>query len=336
MAEIPDQIGRFDIERELGKGAMGVVYLATDPVLGRRVAIKCIQVHPGLDDSEVADLRQRFENEARSAANLSHPNLVTIFDAGADDHTLYIAMEYVQGEGLDDIVSADRAFTYKEVSDLMLQLGAALDHAHRQGIVHRDIKPANIMITRDGQPKITDFGVARQAASTLTATGTIIGTPAYMSPEQITGHEITGAADQFSLAIVVYELLTGRKPFFGEGATTVLYKIVHEEPEPPNSVSHALPGELDAVILQALSKDPANRFPSCSEFAAALRTALGAAPPDESVTINTRPGTVATTGTGTAAGAGVVAFCSTAGRLSGTGSNPASQTLRRFAGAFGR
>jgi TonB family protein len=268
---------------------MGVVYRATDPVLGRTVAVKCIQVHPGLAEGEVSELRQRFENEARSAATLSHPSVVTVFDAGADDHTLYIAMELVLGEALDDVLASGRVLSYKEIADLALQLAGGLDHAHRKGIVHRDIKPANVLINRRGQPKITDFGVARQAASTLTATGTIIGTPAYMSPEQITGHQVTGASDQFSLAIVFYEMLTGRRPFVGEGATTILYKIVHEEPEAPHSVRGALPGGLDAVMLRALNKDPGARFDSCTEFAEALRQVLGAAPAGPAVTLTAKP-----------------------------------------------
>ncbi len=281
--ELPESIGRFEIEGILGRGAMGIVYLAKDPVLDREVAVKVIQLHPGLDEKDVHELKRRFEVEARAAAKMSHPSLVTIFDAGLQDESLYLAMEYIRGEALDTIIESDRILTYKETADILIQLGGGLDFAHERGIVHRDIKPANILINRRGQPKITDFGVAREATSNLTTTGTIIGTPAYMSPEQITGHKVSGASDQFSLAVMVYEMLTGRKPFFGEGATTIMYKIVHEDPEHLSSVCKTLPAEINGVVMQALSKEATDRYPSCFEFAEAVRDVLGAAPADEAV-----------------------------------------------------
>ena len=277
---IPEKYGRFEVEKVIGRGAMGVVYLAKDPFLERQVAIKAIQVHPGLSESSVSDLRKRFENEARSAGNLSHPNLVTIFEAGMEDDALYIAMELVEGEAFDDIIESERALSYKEMSDICLQIASALDYAHREGVVHRDIKPANILITRDGQPRITDFGVARQATSNLTATGTIIGTPAYMSPEQITGHKVTSAADQFSLAVILYELLTGSKPFLGDSTTTILYKVVHEEPASPGELRNDLPKEVDGVLLRGLAKSAEDRYESCMDLVEAVREALGAAPSD--------------------------------------------------------
>ena len=284
--ELPETIGRFEIERILGRGAMGVVYLAKDPVLDREVAVKVIQLHPGLDEKDVSELRSRFEVEARAAARMSHPNLVTIFDAGLQDESLYLAMEYVRGEALDSIIASERILTYKETADILLQLGGGLDFAHDHGIVHRDIKPANILINRRGQPKITDFGVAREATSNLTTTGTIIGTPAYMSPEQITGHKVSGASDQFSLAVMVYEMLTGRKPFFGAGATTIMYKIVHEDPEQLDEVCKTLPAGINEVVMRALAKEPADRYASCYEFAETVRDVLGAAPADEAVMLS--------------------------------------------------
>lgn len=274
----PESLGRFQIERELGRGAMGVVYLAEDPVLERPVALRVIRVHSGISQDHLEELRQRCVNEARSAANLSHPNIVTVYDAGFEGDSLFIAMEYVEGESLEQVVESKRVLALEEMSDLALQLAGALDHAHEQGIVHRDIKPANVLIDRRGRLKISDFGVARQAASTLTAAGTIIGTPAYMSPEQITGHPVTGAADQFSLGVVLYELLTGSKPFQGEDATTVLYKIVHEQPVAPITIRTSLPSAVGAVILRALAKEPSERYATCAELAEALRAALRAAP----------------------------------------------------------
>jgi serine/threonine-protein kinase len=254
---------------------MGVVYLAEDPVLGREVAIKAIQVHPGLSEQQISELRQRFETEAKAAARLSHPHLVTIFDAGLEDENLYIAMEFVEGQGLDAMLAAGSGLGTAEIAELIGQLGAALDYAHERGIVHRDIKPANVLVSRHGFAKITDFGVARHAASTLTATGAMIGTPAYMSPEQVKGEPVSGSADQFSLAIMAYELLTGERPFEGEGTTTILYKIVHEEPSEPRALRPDLGASLSEVVLRAMSKDPAARYPSCAEFAAALAAALG-------------------------------------------------------------
>ena len=284
--ELPETIGRFEIDRVLGRGAMGVVYLAKDPVLDRKVAVKVIQLHPGLDEKDVSELKQRFEVEARAAAKMSHPSLVTIFDAGLQDESLYLAMEYIRGEALDSVIASDRILTYKETADILIQLGGGLDFAHERGIVHRDIKPANILINRRGQPKITDFGVAREATSNLTTTGTIIGTPAYMSPEQITGHKVSGASDQFSLAVMVYEMLTGRKPFFGEGATTIMYKIVHEDPEHLNNIRKTLPADINGVVMRALAKEGSDRYPSCYEFAEAVRDVLGAAPADEAVVLS--------------------------------------------------
>ena len=222
-----------------------------------------------------------------SAAALSHPNLVPIYDAGTEEGALYIAMEYVAGESLDDVMKSDRVLTYKEVADLVLQIGSALDYVHSRGIVHRDIKPANILLTRAGIPKITDFGVARQASSELTATGTILGTPTYMSPEQITGHKITGASDQFSLAILLYEMLTLQKPFDGEGATTILYKIVHEQPQAPDEVSSTVPRAASEPLLRGLAKKPEDRFANCVEFAEAVRATLGAADAEPAVVLAT-------------------------------------------------
>lgn len=279
--ELPEKFGRFEVKKLLGRGAMGTVYLAEDPVIGRQVAIKVLRTQVSVVDSDdVAEIVERFEREFRSAGTLTHPNIVTVYDVGQQDEQPFIAMEYVRGESLESVLLSDRKFTFKEVSDLAAQLASALDYAHERSIVHRDIKPANILMTWDGKAKVTDFGVAKLASSTMTRTGTIIGTPAYMAPEQVTGHPVSGAADQFSVAVILYELLTKERPFAGDSPTSILYKIVHETPQPPRELNRDLPEKINQVLLRALSKDPEDRFDSCAKLARAVRSALGAAPRD--------------------------------------------------------
>jgi serine/threonine protein kinase len=284
----PECFGRYEVERILGRGAMGVVYLAEDPVIGRQVAIKVIQAHVGLDAQELEQLQARFEREFKSAGTLSHPNIVTIHDVGQENDCSFIAMEFVKGEGLDEVIASNRVLSFKEIADLTLQISDGLDYAHERGVIHRDIKPANIIITREGRPKITDFGIAKVTTTTLTRTGTVIGTPSYMSPEQVTGHPVTGASDQFSVAVMTYQLLTGERPFIGDSPTTIMYKIVHEEPVRPKVLNARLPEALDRALMRALDKDPAQRYPSCSAFAEAVRDALGAAPADATVALTDR------------------------------------------------
>ncbi len=262
---------------------MGSVYLAEDPVIGRQVAIKVLRSHTGLEGDELAEILARFQREFRSAGTLTHPSIVTVYDVGQQSDGSFIAMEYVRGESLEPVLQSDRILSFKEISDLAAQLGSALDYAHERNIVHRDIKPANILMTWDGQPKITDFGVAKLSTSTMTRTGTIIGTPAYMAPEQVTGHPVTGASDQFSLGVILYEMLTGERPFSAESPTSILYKIVHEDPRPPREINRDLPLKINEVLLKALAKDPTERYESCTDLAKAVRRALGAAPPPESM-----------------------------------------------------
>jgi len=284
----PECFGRYKVEKILGRGAMGVVYLAEDPVIGRQVAIKVIQAHAGLDEEELEQLQARFEREFKSAGTLSHPNIVTIHDVGQENECSFIAMEFVKGEGLDGVIASNRVLSFKEIADLTLQICDGLDYAHERGVIHRDIKPANIIITREGRPKITDFGIAKVTTTTLTRTGTVIGTPSYMSPEQVTGHPVTGASDQFSVAVMTYQLLTGERPFIGDSPTTIMYKIVHEEPVRPKVLNARLPEALDRALMRALDKDPAQRYPTCSAFAEAVRDALGAAPADATVALTDR------------------------------------------------
>ena len=281
------RFGRYEVRDTIGRGAMGAVYLAEDPVIRRQVAIKVVEAHPAIDERELEQLRARFEREFQSAGRLSHPNIVGVHDVGQENGDSFIAMEYVPGESLQAILKQGRVFSFKEIADLAAQLSSGLDYAHEFGIVHRDIKPANILITPDGRPKITDFGVAKVATTTLTRTGTVVGTPAYMSPEQVTGHPVSGAADQFSLAVMVYQMLTGERPFAGESPTTIMYKIVHEEPVRPSALNVTLPEPVDDALIRALSKRPEDRYPTCMELAEALRAALGAKRAEATVVMTT-------------------------------------------------
>jgi serine/threonine-protein kinase len=272
-----DRIGRYKIVRELGRGAMGVVYLATDPTIGRPVAIKTIRLGEVTNAEERARLRERLFREARSAGVLSHPGIVTIYDMEEQDDIAYIAMEYVNGPTLDQLISgqplpADRMFS------ILGQAAVALDYAHQKGIVHRDIKPANIMVTEDGLSKITDFGIAKISTNEqFTMTGAIVGTPHYMAPEQVQGLAVDGRADQFSLAVITFEMLTGEKPFTGEQLTTVVYKIVAEEPVPAHRLNSTLNQQITNVLRRALAKKPDARYPNCQKFVDALEAACAAA-----------------------------------------------------------
>jgi serine/threonine-protein kinase len=272
-----DRIGRYKVVRELGRGAMGVVYHAIDPNIGRPVAIKTIQLGEKRSPEEQERLRERLFREARSAGILSHPGIVTIYDVEQEDDVAYIAMEYVDGPTLDQWLSEQRPMTPEWMFGILAQTANALDYAHQKGIIHRDIKPANIMIAADGTAKITDFGIAKITASEqFTMTGSIVGTPHYMSPEQVQGLAVDGRSDQFSLAVIAFEMLTGEKPYTGEHLTTVVYKIVAEDPVPPHRLNPTLSGPIDAVVRKALSKKPESRFLTCREFVEALEKACTA------------------------------------------------------------
>ncbi|MGO9095462.1 MAG: protein kinase domain-containing protein [Bryobacteraceae bacterium] len=268
-------IGRYQILSELGRGAMGVVYRALDPAINRPVAIKTIKLEEFSDPVERERLRERLFREAQSAGILSHPNIVTVYDVGEEGDVTYIAMEFVNGSSLEKLLKAPQPPEAQMVLSILQQTAAALDFAHKKGIVHRDIKPANIMLDEDGTAKIADFGVAKIAQSQqMTQTGMVLGTPNYMSPEQVQGKSVDGRADQFSLGVAAYEMLTGEKPFAAETLTTVLYKIVSEEPLPPQHLNPTLAWAVAMVLSRALSKDPAKRYPTCTEFIAALEAAL--------------------------------------------------------------
>ena len=222
--DFPQKLGRYEIVREVGHGAMGVVYEATDPNIGRKVALKTIRAGTlGTNPEEVA---KRFKNEARAAGGLNHPNIVTIYDADEQNGILYLAMEFLQGTTLDVLLHSLQTLKPDQAVDIVRQVCAGLDYAHSKGVVHRDIKPGNIMVLVTGAVKITDFGIAR-TANVMTMTGQVLGTPNYMSPEQVVGKTVDGRSDLFSVGVLLYEMVTGERPFDGQSITTIMYKIVH-------------------------------------------------------------------------------------------------------------
>src|SRR5512133_2291627 len=294
-----NKLGKYQIRRTLGKGAMGIVYEGFDPVIERRVAIKTI-LPSQLGGGEAANLLARFKREAQAAGRLNHPGIVAIYEYGEEvaqdideneatrlapaapasglQRVAFIAMEFVDGRELKDCFERGERFQLPEVARIMGEILDALDHAHAQGVVHRDIKPANLILLPDGRVKIADFGIARLGESELTQTGAVLGTPSYMSPEQFTSQPVDGRSDLFSCGVVLYQLLTGEKPFTGESTTTIMYKVLREEPVPPSELNLALVPELDAVLKKALAKSPAQRFQSGREFADALQQAISAEP----------------------------------------------------------
>ncbi len=270
----PDRLGRYEIVRKLGEGAMGVVYEGRDPKLGRRVAIKTARRELMSSGAMTEELMQRFLREAQAAGALNHPNIVTIYDVGEEGDVSYIAMEYLEGSDLRDVIADRRCLSVEEVVNLGAVIAEALSAAHAQGIVHRDVKPANIFVQTDGRVKITDFGIARVIDSTLTQEGTLIGTPHYMSPEQFMGQRVDGRSDLFSLGVILYELLTGEKPFSGEAISTVMHQCLRVDPIPPEDLNFAVPKPLGGVVMKAMSKRPDGRYPDGRALAAALREIL--------------------------------------------------------------
>jgi serine/threonine-protein kinase len=274
-------IGRYEIESLIGRGAMGVVYLARDPQLGRRVALKTYAVPAGISEAVVEQFEVRLLREAHAAAALSHPNIVTVHDVGVDAARgiPYIVMEFVPGRSLKEILDGAHRLSPDVALRFGVALADALDAAHRTGIVHRDIKPANILVRdTDGIVKITDFGVARLSASELTRTGALVGSPAYMSPEQIRGAPVDARSDLFSLGVVLYEALTAKRPFGGEDLPSVAYSVAHQVPLPVGKQIRGLPRELDEFFERALAKNPEERFPDGETFGRALREAVGHLP----------------------------------------------------------
>jgi eukaryotic-like serine/threonine-protein kinase len=256
------KIGKYDVVRVLGSGAMGVVYEGVDPVIGRKVAIKTIRFEVLTAPFERDDAQKRFLREAQAAGSLSHPSIVTIYEVGEENGLAYIAMEHIDGQSLESLLAGHTRLPLDRIVALVTQIADALDYAHRHGIVHRDIKPGNILVDVDGRARIVDFGIARVASSSLTQTNAVLGTPYYMSPEQVAGRTVDHRADLFSLGAVLYEMLTLAKPFPGDGLTTVIYRIVNEDPRSPREFDQNLPRGLDTIVATALAKDPARRYQS--------------------------------------------------------------------------
>jgi len=269
-------LGRYRIERELGRGAMGVVYLARDPKINRMLAIKAIALATEFSEFELAGARERFFREAEMAGRLNHPNIVVIYDAGEDQGLAYIVMEYLRGGHLSDYTSGARMLPTATVLDVTARVADALHYAHRQNVIHRDIKPANIMFDADSNAlKITDFGIARLTDGGGTKTGIVLGTPSFMSPEQLEGKRLDGRSDLFSLGVSFYQLTCGQLPFRADSMTALMYKIANEAHTPLAAIRPDLSPAVDRIVNRALAKRPEDRFQTGAEMAQALRACLG-------------------------------------------------------------
>src|SRR5919106_1600982 len=272
MAEAPRILNdRYEVQTTLGRGGMAQVYRATDRVLGRAVAVKILSRRFSSDEKFVA----RFRREAQASAGLNHPHVVSVFDTGSHDGVHYIVMEYVEGETLGALLARDGPLPPDRAGRIAADVAAALESAHQKGLVHRDVKPGNVMIDHDGRVKVVDFGIARAAADdTLTQTGLVLGTAAYLSPEQARGDKVDARSDIYSLGCVLYEMMTGRTPFVADSSVAMAYSHVNEEPRPPSEKRPEVPPELDAVVMRALEKEPSQRFASAAEMRAALLASL--------------------------------------------------------------
>jgi tRNA A-37 threonylcarbamoyl transferase component Bud32 len=288
--ETPKVLGRYQIQRELGRGMMGVVYRALDPDLGRLVALKTIKLAFAIPDAERAAFEKRFLAEARAAASLSHPGIVVVHDVGRDPETgtVFIALEFIEGQTLAELVSDVGPIEWRRAVEITHKLAEALAHAHSKGIVHRDIKPANIMLQTSGQPKVMDFGIAKLPASNLTAAGELFGTPSFMSPEQAGGQAVDARSDLFSLGGVLYQLLTGRRAFDAGTLPAVLMRVMKEDPQPPSQIVPDLPPALDAVIAKALAKERDERYQTGLELAHDLQNLLDGRTPDHAGAVAAR------------------------------------------------
>ncbi len=271
------QLGRYQIISELGQGAMGVVYKAKDPLIDREVAIKTINL--SLAQEEREEYEARFYQEAKAAGRLSHPNIVTIYDVGRTEDIAYIAMEYLQGRELRDILNDNRILPLAQVIDIISQVALGLSYAHEHEIVHRDIKPSNVMVIRDGHVKITDFGIARMASAAVrTQTGMVLGSPKYMSPEQVMGKLTDQRSDIFSLGVMLYEMLTGQAPFMGENVNAIMYQTLNAVPSAPSTMNTDVPEMLNFIVAKALAKDLDSRYQNARDLANDLRDCRNSLP----------------------------------------------------------
>ena len=266
---IQTKIGRYEVLATLGQGAMGTVYKAVDPLIERTVAIKTINLN--LSNEERAEFEERFYREAKSAGRLSHANIVTIYDVGEVDDIAYIAMEYLEGESLREMLDSGVVLPVERISKIAARIASALNYAHENQVVHRDIKPANIMITTNRDVKIMDFGIAQIPTGSRTQLGTVLGSPKYMAPEQVEGLPTDGKTDIFALGVVLYEMLTGNTPFNGENLSAIMYKILNETPAPPSTLNPRVPPVFDRIVSRALAKRPEDRYQTAREFARDLR-----------------------------------------------------------------
>ena len=267
----PKQLGRFEVGAVLGRGGMGVVYEGLDPQLGRRVALKTLPVHQMSSELE-QQLETRLRREAIAAAKLSHPNIVTIFEVGETDGLLFIAMEFLDGKPFDKLLEERTELIVAQV-DLMVPVSDALSALHQVGIIHRDLKPANIVVLPDGTPKLVDFGIAKDLSDGITRTGTVMGTPTYMSPEQLLGNEVDARSDIYAVGVILYEIVSGHRPFTGN-QVAILAQILHGKRIPPSTHNPDVPAFLEAIIDKALALEPDERFQSAAEVSAALEDAL--------------------------------------------------------------
>jgi serine/threonine-protein kinase len=262
------------VERHLGRGGMGDVYLVRDTVINRRAALKTIRVDADLDPKQVIEIRQRFYREGRIAGQLTHPNIVTVFDVGEDLGMSYIVMEYVDGQTLTQWLKTQR-FSVAQIKHVVHGAAMALEYAHENGVFHRDVKPDNIMVGKTGIVKVMDFGIARVVESNLTKTGSVMGTPAYMSPEQANGLKVDARSDIFSLGVILYELLTSRKPFRGDTFPSLMFAILKEQPPLPSLTDPNISPAWDAIVMKALAKDRDERYLSAKDFAQAVKDGPG-------------------------------------------------------------
>jgi serine/threonine-protein kinase len=265
------KVGRYEVLGELGKGSMGLVYKAKDPKINRLVAIKTIRFSDEFDEDVIDEIKERFFREAEIAGQLSHPSIVTIHDVGYDKDLTYMAMEYLEGEDLEKYIIKTNLLPLRRVLDIISKSADALGFAHKSDVIHRDIKPANIMLLKNGQIKVTDFGIAKAISSSRTKTGVILGTPNYMSPEQIMGQKIDARSDIFSLGVLFFQLITGELPFHGENLSALLYQITQVKHPSPRDYNPKIPKICEQIVDKAMAKNPGNRFKTAAEMAKVLR-----------------------------------------------------------------